>query len=373
MKKTALRLLAVAAILAAVLTAAGCNTTQEPAPQMVEITSEIVSIDYPYMATLTSGLMAIFSTKDLTRISDLIVVGKATEQTKTSKSFVTSVAHPDKKGETVNTTYVYHMILHSFEVDEYLKGAGGKTIQIVTYDNDKHPAEPELERGQTYVLYLAPTNEGDREFHENAYGIQALGQGVWKIDGDEATQQFGDNKTAALSHLRKLAGARGNDDVENYSEYLDRAQISTEEITLPDAQLRSIADLIVRGAPTSEAQARKPPRYPADYPEYMREQDAELLKDAKVYSFSVSEYYKGQGPAKINIFTDGGEDYPFLDEGASYVLYLNDADFEAARAHYDGGGYVILASGQGTWKVKDGKATRQFGERETVDLSAFSP
>ena len=341
--------------------------------RMVSLHSEVVSDDYPDVAIMLHSMMPVFSDKDLAHISELVVRGKITAQNKKTKSFVEEMQYSEQKGDTVDATFTYRMILHSFEVDEYLKGAGGKTIQIVAYDSDKHPAEPELERGQTYILYLGLTREGDRKFRENAYAVQALGQGVWKVDGDEATQQFGGNKTAALSQLRKLAGARDSDDVENYAEYLTRSQFSTADLTLPDAQLRSIADLIVRGTPTGEARTRKPPRYPADYPECMREQDADLLKDAKVFSFRVSEYYKGQGPATVNIFADGSGDYPFMDETASYVLYLNAADFEAARAHYEGGGYVILAAGQGTWKVKDGKATRQAADRETVDLSSFSP
>ena len=370
-----LRFLAAAAVLTVAL---GCgalidvkNDLVGTNARMVSLESELVSDDYPDVAIMLDSAMPIFSEKDLTHISDLVVRGKVAAQRKTSKSFVEEMQYSEREGDTVDATFTYHMILHSFQVDEYLKGAGGKAIRIVTYDSDKHPTEPELERGQSYILYLGLTREGTRDFHENAYSIEAFGQGVWKINGGEATQQFGDNKTATLSRLRELAGKKGNEDVENYTEYLDRSELSTAELTLPDSQLRDIADLIVRGAPTGEAQARKPPRYPADYPDYMREQDAELLEETKVFSFSVSEYYKGQGAATINIFTDGGANYPFLDEGASYVLYLNAADFEAARAHYEGGGWVILAAGQGTWKVNGERATRQFGDGETVQLSAF--
>ena len=338
---------------------------------MVSVHSELVSDDYPDLAIIMDSTMIVFSEKELTHISDLVVRGKVAAQSKTSKSFVETMQRSERVGDTVDATFTHHMIIHSFHVDEYLKGTGGKTIRIATYDSDKHPETPKLEQGQSYVLYLGLTEEGEPEFYENAYLVIALDQGVWKVEGGEAIQQFGDNKTASLSRLRELAGAKGDEDVENYIEYLDMAQLSSEELALPDAQLRSIAALIVRGAPTGEAEARKPPRYPADYPDYMREQDAELLKDTKVFSFSVSEYYKGRGAASVNIFTDGSGDYPLLDEGASYVLHLNAADFEAARAHYEGGGYVILAAGQGTWKVDGDKATRQFVDRETVGLSAF--
>ena len=44
---------------------------------------------------------------------------------------------------------------------------------------------------------------------------------------------------------------------------------------------------------------------------------------------------------------------------------------KAARARCEGGGYAIPASGQGTWKVDGEKAARQFGERETAQISAF--
>ena len=197
--------------------------------KMVSVHSELVSDDYPDVVIIMDSTMLVFSEKELTHISDLVVRGKVTAQNKTSKSFVETIQYSERAGDTVDATFTHHMIIHSFQVDEYLNGTGGKTIRIVTYDSDKHPETPKLEQGQPYLLYLGLTGEGEPEFYENAYLVAALDQGVWKVEGGEAIQQFGDNKTASLSRLRKLAGAKGDEDVENYIEYLDMAQLSSEE------------------------------------------------------------------------------------------------------------------------------------------------
>ena len=101
-----------------------------------------------------------------------------------------------------------------------------------------------------------------------------------------------------------------------------------------------------------------------------RAQDSTLLGGVKVLSFNVEQYYRGNGASTVNIFTDGSDDYPFIDETNSYVLYLHEADFEAARAYYDDA-YVIVAAGQGTWVVDDGRALQQSGAGESVELSNF--
>ncbi len=309
----------------------------------------------------------VLSNEELSEISDLIVFGKVTGQRAAPKSIVEEFADPKRKGETVEATFIHHMVLLSFQVDEYFKGTGPKEITIATFD--KHPVHLKIEQSQLYILYLnQPRTKEDQEFFENAYYIGTVDQGVWEVRGDLAVQQFDGGKFARLADLRDGALPERNRIVATVKDYMRRVHVFGKEVTLSSDELTAISDAIVRGAPVGEATAKKNPEYPPGYSEYHKVQDAELLKGAKVFSFNVEEYYKGEGLAVINIFTDGSKGYPFLDESASQILYLHEIDDEIARAYYDKA-YVIVAAGQGIWKVNDGKAVQQFGDGESVELS----
>ena len=147
----------------------------------------------------------VLSNEELSEISDLIVFGKVTDQRAAPKSIVEEFADPKRKGETVEATFIHHMVLLSFQVDEYFKGTGPKEITIATFDSDKHPVHLKIEQSQLYILYLnQPRTKEDQEFFENAYYIGTVDQGVWEVRGDLAVQQFGGGKFARLANSETL-------------------------------------------------------------------------------------------------------------------------------------------------------------------------
>ena len=272
-----------------------------------------------------------------------------------------------KERKYFSDTYAKYLVILDVEVTEYLKGSGPDSIKVVTYDTEKHPTAPKVEDGQTYVLYLTLLkNEDDRVFYENAYYLGLAHQGIWQVDGETATQQML-NKTAKLDELRETASVGFQHPILDYKNFLEKSHLLSHDLSLSTTELTTIASVVVRGSRSGEATAKDAPEYPSGYPEDKKTQDATLLEGVKVYEFKVSQYYAGTGPSTINIFTDGSDEYPFIKENADYILYLYEADFEAARAYYDSA-YVIVGSEQGIWVVKDGKAVQSDGGK-TVDLS----
>ncbi len=184
----------------------GCNSDAAPSRETIsnhEGYSVLVSEEYPDLSIGTHARVLEFSNKELSLRSDLVVVGKAVDKRDVEKSFVKEFQNPDKKGETLNATFVQHISILSFQVDEYFKGTGPSTIRVAVFDNSKHPSYPAIEHEQPYVLYLYhPQTQENRQFFENAYTITATGQGVWKVRGDKAVQQFRYGRSIELSDFR---------------------------------------------------------------------------------------------------------------------------------------------------------------------------
>ena len=276
----------------------------------------------------------------------------------------------EKEREYFSDRYPVYLSMLNVEVTEYLKGSGPNLIKVASYDTEKHPEAPKVEDGQTYVLYLTVLkNEDDRAFYENAYYLGLAHQGIWKVEGETATQQLL-NKTVKLDELRETAPVEFQHPILDYKNFLEKSQLLSHDLSLSTTELTSISSVVVRGSRGAEATARDVPEYPSGYPQDKKTQDATLLDGVTVYEFKVSQYYEGTGPSTIKIFADGSDEYPFIEGGKDYVLYLHEADFEAARAYYDDA-YVIVGSGQGIWVVNDGKAVQSDGD-ETVELSELN-
>ena len=305
------------------------------------------------------SMMPALSLDELGDMTDLVVLGEVVSVNAIQKT---------REDEDFGGTYSFHLEILDVKVSEYFRGSGPEIIRVASFDTEKHPTAPKVEQGQAYALYLNQWKaEEDREFFEYAYYLGLGHQGVWEIEGNTAVQQLV-GKTAKLDDLRD-AGARGFDhEIRDFVNYMQKARLLSRDLTLSTDELSAISDAIVRGTPVGEAAAKKNPEYPSGYPADMKAQDAALLDGVKVFSFNVEQYYKGDGPSTVNIFTDGSAEYPFIDETAAYVLYLHEADFEAARAYYDDA-YVIVAAGQGAWIVNDGKAVQQSGAGESVKLN----
>ena len=92
----------------------------------------------------------------------------------------------------------------TFRVDEYYKGEGSAEVTIMV--DTTGGALVSLDVGTPYVLYLF---EGG-EFWDQGYLVQALQQGVWVVDGDNATRQVGEVKTVPLSHFSEPPEATPN-------------------------------------------------------------------------------------------------------------------------------------------------------------------
>ncbi|MCY4654688.1 MAG: hypothetical protein OXC95_16180 [Dehalococcoidia bacterium] len=339
--------------------AVSCNSATTAPEDEAHKTYEVVTTHTSEDGESTFEMYAstpVLSFDELGDMAELVILGK-----------VASRNAIKKEREYFSDTYAKYLVILDVEVTEYLKGSGPDSIKVATYDIEKHPTSPKVEDGETYVLYLTVLkNEDDRAFYENAYYLGLAHQGIWKVDGETATHQML-NKTARLDELRKTASVGFQHPILDYENFLEKSHLLSHDLTLSTTELTTIASVVVRGSRSGEARAKDAPEYPSGYSQDKKTQDATLLEGVKVYEFKVSQYYAGTGPSIINIFTDGSDEYPFIEENADYILYLYEADFEAARAYYDNA-YVIVGSGQGIWVVDDGKAVQSDGAK-TVDLS----
>ena len=341
------------------LLAVSCNSAPTAPKGESKKTYEVVTTNTSEDGEATFEMYAsspVLSFDELGDMAELVILGK-----------VASRNAIKKEREYFSDIYPMYLAILDIEVTEYLKGSGPDLIKVATYDTEKHPEAPKVEEGQTYVLYLTVLkNEADRAFYENAYYLGLAHQGIWKVEGETATQQLL-NKTTKLDELRETASVGFQHPILDYKNFLEKSNLLSHDLSLSTTELTTISSVVVRGSRGGEATARDVPEYPSGYSQEKKTQDAMLLEDVTVYEFEVSQYYEGTGPSTINIFTDGSDEYPFIEGGKDYVLYLHEADFEAARAHYDDA-YVIIGSGQGIWVVNDGKAVQSDGG-ETVELS----
>ena len=341
------------------LLAVSCSFVTTPPIGEANKTYEVVSTNTSEDGEASFEMHAstpVLSFYELGDMAELVILGK-----------VASRNAIKKEREYFSDTYPVYLAVLDVEVTEYVKGSGPDLIKVAAYDAEKHPAAPKVEEGQSYVLYLTVLkNEADRTFYENAYYLGLAHQGIWKVEGETATQQLL-NKTAKLDELRQTASVGFQHPILDYKNFLEKLRLLSHDLSLSTTELTAIASVVVRGSRGGEATPNEVPEYPSGYPEDKEAQDTALLEGVKVYEFEVSQYYAGTGPSTINIFTDGSDQYPFIEEDTDYLLYLYEADFEAARAYYDNA-YVIVGSGQGIWVVDDGKVVQSDGGR-AVELS----
>lgn len=344
------------------LLAASCNFATTAPKGEANKTYEVVTTHASEDGEATFEMYAstpVLSFDELGDMADLVILGKVAKRNAIKK-----------EREYFSDTYPVYLAILDVEVTEYLKGSGPNLIKVATYDTEKRPTAPKVDEGQIYVLYLTVLkNEADRAFYENAYYLGLAHQGIWKVDGETATQQLL-NKTAKLDELRETASVGFQHPILDYKNFLEKSHLLSHDLSLSPTELTTISSVVARGSRGGEAIAKDAPEYPSGYSQDKKTQDATLLEGVKVYEFKVSQYYAGTGPSTINIFTDGSAQYPFIEEGTDYVLYLYEADFEAARAYYDDA-YVIVGSGQGIWVVNDGKAVQSDGG-QAVELSELN-
>ena len=145
------------------------------------------------------GSQIILTLDELKEASELVVRGSPTAVTAIQKSVVSSDYPADLR--SLHAEQVHDIDKITFRVDEYYKGTGPKeiTIMVSTSKNDLFGVNV----GNSYVLYLFQSESAEgKAYWDQAYLVQGLAQGVWTVDGENATRQIGDVRSRALTKFR---------------------------------------------------------------------------------------------------------------------------------------------------------------------------
>ena len=143
------------------------------------------------------GSQILLSLDELKEVSDLVVKGSPTASTDIQKGLTDSRDYPENL-KTLHAGQVLDIKKFTFTVDQYYKGLGASEITIMVDTTGGAPVS--LDVGTTYVLYLfqSDTEEG-RAYWDHGYLIQGW-QGLWVVDGDNATRQIGDVRRTLSLH-----------------------------------------------------------------------------------------------------------------------------------------------------------------------------
>lgn len=138
--------------------------------------------------------MILATLDELKESSDLLVRGSVTASTDVKMALTDDPDYPEHLG-TLHDGVELDIKELTFNVDEYYKGEGPTSISIMVDVTGGAPVS--LDVGTSYVLYLFDGGDvwGD------SYLVQALRQGVWVVDGENATREVGDVKTVPLSRF----------------------------------------------------------------------------------------------------------------------------------------------------------------------------
>ena len=140
------------------------------------------------------GSQILLSLDELKEVSGLVVKGSPTASIDIQKGLADAANYPEDLKE-LHAGQVLDIKKVTFAVDEYYKGQGPSEITVMV------GSTVNLDVGTSYVLYLfqSDTEEG-RAYWDNGYLVQGK-QGLWVVDGDNATRQVGDVRTAPLSRF----------------------------------------------------------------------------------------------------------------------------------------------------------------------------
>ena len=126
-------------------------------------------------------------------------------------------------------------------------------------------------------------------------------------------------------------------------------------------ELYEISDSVAVGRPTSHRTMQKSVVASPTYPEDLKQVHAGLMVDAKVFSFTVDSYNKGNGPATIEIMTDANSDHTIFEQGNSYVVYL----YQPLDKTYWENTYRVHGA-QGVWLVTENDDGQNVASQELL-------
>lgn len=157
------------------------------------------------------------STRDLSRVSDLVVKGIALEA-----ELVVQVVQPSieavQAGGVRAQPFTADFFSVTFRVDDYIKGKGPDVISVVipgpepTTGADNLDGGPLLRNGREYILFLyEPNTQESRGYFGNRYLTQG-GQGRWAVvaDGTGVVQELSDQDVVPIQRLVNVVKAEAS-------------------------------------------------------------------------------------------------------------------------------------------------------------------
>ncbi|MCY4654785.1 MAG: hypothetical protein OXC95_16675 [Dehalococcoidia bacterium] len=176
------RLTATICVIAAFWMVAGCGTANQDSGG---VNDRIVDEQTSTMTSSgSSSAGPPLSPGERYELADIVVIGSPTTYRVIQHKPALDRVYPEDVRATFKKDWVMDVRVHSFEVDQYIKGEGPDTVEVAALPGDRVSTEWEGEAGEDtkYFLYLGRPR--DTDLWGGIYFADGY-DGLWKISVDE--------------------------------------------------------------------------------------------------------------------------------------------------------------------------------------------